>query len=31
MIADDGIIEELLVEKPGTFDVSSAENVLKHL
>jgi len=31
MIVDDGIIEELLVEKPGTFDVSSAENVLNHL
>ena len=31
MIVEDGIIKELFVEKPGTFDVSSAENVLKHL
>ena len=31
MIVEDGIIKELFVEKPGAFDVSSAENVLKHL
>jgi glutaredoxin/glutathione-dependent peroxiredoxin len=31
MIVEDGIIKELFVENPGTFDVSSAENVLKHL
>ena len=31
MIVDNGVIKELFVEKPGAFDVSSAENVLKHL
>ena len=31
MIVEDGIIKELFVENPGTFDVSSAENVLKSL
>jgi peroxiredoxin len=31
MIVEDGVIKDLFVEKPGAFDVSSAENVLKHL
>jgi peroxiredoxin len=31
MIVDGGVIKDLFVEKPGAFDVSSAENVLKHL
>ena len=31
MIVDDGVIKHLFVEKPGAFEVSSAENVLKHL
>ncbi|HTR87315.1 MAG TPA: peroxiredoxin [Reyranella sp.] len=31
MIVQDGKIKDLFVEKPGTFEVSSAENVLKHL
>ena len=31
MIVQDGVIRELLVEKPGAFEVSTAENVLKHL
>ena len=31
MIVDGGVIKDLFVEKPGTFEVSSAENVLKHL
>ena len=31
MIVQDGIIKELFVEKPGAFEVSTAENVLKHL
>jgi glutaredoxin/glutathione-dependent peroxiredoxin len=31
MIVEDGVIKELFVEEPGSFDVSSAENVLKHL
>jgi peroxiredoxin len=31
MIVDDGVIKDLFVEKPGAFEVSSAENVLKHL
>jgi len=31
MIVDGGIIKELLVEKPGAFEVSTAESVLKHL
>jgi peroxiredoxin len=31
MIVDNGVIKDLFVEKPGAFDVSSAENVLKHL
>src|ERR1051325_691589 len=31
MIVDNGVIKDLFVEKPGAFEVSSAENVLKHL
>ena len=31
MIVEDGIIKNLFVEKPGAFEESSAENVLKHL
>ncbi len=31
MIVKDGKIEQLFVEKPGAFEVSAAENVLKHL
>jgi hypothetical protein len=31
MIVDDGVIDELLVEKPGAFAASAAENVQKHL
>jgi peroxiredoxin len=31
MVVKDGKIEQLFVEKPGAFEVSSAENVLKHL
>jgi peroxiredoxin len=31
MIVQDGVIKDLFVEKPGTYEVSSAENVLKHL
>ena len=31
MIVDGGVIKDLFVEKPGTFEVSSADNVLKHL
>ena len=31
MIVDNGVIKELFVEKPGAFEVSAAENVLKHL
>jgi len=31
MIVDNGVIKGLFVEKPGAFEVSSAENVLKHL
>jgi peroxiredoxin len=31
MIVEDGIIKDLLVEKPGAFEASTAENVLKHL
>jgi peroxiredoxin len=31
MIVENGIIKDLFVEKPGTFEASSAENVLKHL
>ena len=31
MIVEDGTIKHLLVEKPGAFEASTAENVLKHL
>ena len=31
MIVDNGVIKDLFVEKPGAFEVSTAENVLKHL
>jgi glutaredoxin/glutathione-dependent peroxiredoxin len=31
MIVQDGVVKELFVEKPGAFEVSTAENVLKHL
>jgi len=31
MILDDGRVEELFVDAPGAFEVSSAEHVLKHL
>ena len=31
MIVKDGKIEQLLPEKPGAFEASTAENVLKHL
>jgi peroxiredoxin len=31
MIVKDGKIDQLFVEKPGAFEVSAAENVLKHL
>ena len=31
MIVQDGVIKDLFIEKPGAFEVSAAENVLKHL
>jgi peroxiredoxin len=31
MIVKDGKIEQLFAEKPGAFEASTAENVLKHL
>jgi glutaredoxin/glutathione-dependent peroxiredoxin len=31
MIVDNGVIKDLFVEKPGAFEVSAAENVLKYL
>ncbi len=31
MIVQDGTIKDLFVEKPGAFEASTAENVLKHL
>lgn len=31
MVVKDGKIEQLFAEKPGAFEVSTAENVLKHL
>ncbi len=31
MVVKDGLVDQLFVEKPGAFEVSSAENVLKHL
>jgi len=31
MIVEDGVIKDLFIEKPGDFEASTAENVLKHL
>jgi glutaredoxin/glutathione-dependent peroxiredoxin len=31
MVVDNGVIKHLFVEKPGAFEVSAAENVLKSL
>ncbi|WP_420564121.1 peroxiredoxin [Thalassobaculum sp.] len=31
MVVDDGTVSQLFVEEAGAYDVSSAENVLKHL
>ncbi len=31
MVVEDGVIKNLFVEKPGAFEVSSAEHVLKNL
>ena len=31
MIIDNKVITHLFVEEPGVFDVSSAENIIKHL
>ena len=31
MVVEDGTIKQLFVEKPGAFEVSSAEHVLKNL
>ena len=31
MIVKDGKVAQLFIEKPGAFEVSAAENVLKHL
>ena len=31
MVVEDGVIKNLFVEKPGAFEVSSAEYVLKNL
>jgi len=31
MVVDDGVVTYLAIEKPGAFDVSSGEAVLKHL
>jgi peroxiredoxin len=31
MVVDDGVVKMLNVEKPGTFEVSSAESVLQAL
>src|SRR5260221_13355655 len=31
MVVQNGVIKDLFVEKPGSFEVSSADNVLKHL
>ena len=31
MLVEDGVIKNLFVEKPGAFEVSSAEYVLKNL
>jgi peroxiredoxin len=31
MVVENGVIKDPFVEKPGAFEVSTAENVLKHL
>jgi peroxiredoxin len=31
MVVKDGVIKDLFVEKPGAFEASTAENILKHL
>ncbi|MBS0221073.1 MAG: hypothetical protein JSR91_10055 [Proteobacteria bacterium] len=31
MVVDNGVIKDLFVEKPGAFEASTAENVLKNL
>ena len=31
MIVEGGVIKDLFIEKPGAFEASTAENVLKHL
>jgi peroxiredoxin len=31
MLVDDGVVKQLFVEQGGTFEVSSAEHMLKHL
>jgi peroxiredoxin len=31
MIVEDGVVSQMFVEKPGAFEVSTAEYVLKHL
>jgi len=31
MVVENGVIKDLFVEKPGAFEASTAENVLKHL
>ena len=31
MIVEDGVIKDLFIDKPGAFEASTAENVLKHL
>ena len=31
MVVEDGVIKQLFVEKPGAFEVSAAEHVLKNL
>ncbi|HYC04110.1 MAG TPA: peroxiredoxin [Azospirillaceae bacterium] len=31
LVAEDGVVKQLFVEKPGAFEVSSAEHVMKNL
>lgn len=31
LIADDGVVTHMFIEEPAAYEVSSAENVLKHL
>jgi peroxiredoxin len=31
MVVENGVVKQLHVEKPGAFEVSSAEYILKHL